>query len=212
MAELLEFLDRRLRAPLPGEEAQVLMIPTSGSRERFSLAARKDAQPGGVLILLYQKNNEWFFPLIQRPDYDGVHAKQMSFPGGKMDATDPDLTYTALREAEEEIGVNMDQIKVLGHLTELFIIASNFNVQPTVAWHPGKPVFTPDELEVDEIVEVRLADLLDDSLVQEKPIKISYGITLQAPYFHLNGKVVWGATAMMLAEFKVILQPFFSGA
>ena len=187
------------------------MIPTTSSSKRFSLAARKDARPGGVIILLYQKDDEWYFPLIQRPDYDGVHAKQMSFPGGKKDATDPDLTYTALREAQEEIGVIIDRSNVIGHLSDLFIVASNFNVRPTVAWYPAAPEFIADEYEVDEIIEVKLTDLMNEQLVREKPIRISYGITIQAPYFNLNEKVVWGATAMMLSEFKVILKPYLSG-
>ena len=79
-----------------------MMLPKLSSMKRFSLEARKDARPGGVMILLYQKKDEWYFPLIQRPDYDGVHAKQMSFPGGKQDETDSDLTYTAIRETEED--------------------------------------------------------------------------------------------------------------
>jgi 8-oxo-dGTP pyrophosphatase MutT (NUDIX family) len=210
--DLIDYLRHRLGQPLPGEDAQALMIPTTATRKRFSLEARKDAKPGGVILLLYQKNDEWYFPLIQRPDYDGVHAKQMSFPGGKMDESDPDLTFTALREAQEEIGVELGQEDVIGHLSDLFIIASNFNVKPTIAWHRDVPHFIADEHEVDEIVEVKLADLMRDDLVREKPIRISYGITIQAPYFNLNNRVVWGATAMMLSEFKVILQPFFSGA
>lgn len=211
MVDLPEFLRSRLKEELPGEEAQARMIPTLASKQRFSLEARKDARPGGVMIMLYQKDQQWYFPLIQRPDYDGVHAKQMSFPGGKMDATDPDLIFTALRETREEIGVELDRGAVLGQLSDLFIVASNFNVSPTVAWMQDEASFVPDEYEVDEILEVRLADLMDNSKVKVKPIKISYGITIQAPYFELNDKVVWGATAMMLSEFKVILEPFFSG-
>lgn len=187
------------------------MLPRLSSIKRFSLEARKDARPGGVMILLYQKNDEWHFPLIQRPDYDGVHAKQMSFPGGKRDETDSDLTYTAIRETEEEIGLIVDADNVIGHLSDHYIVASNFLVSPTIARYFGQPQFVADEYEVDEVVEVRVSDLMDDSLVKEKPIRISYGITIQAPYFHLNDKVVWGATAMMLAELKFILQPFFSG-
>ena len=164
MVELPDFLDSRLKEKLPGREAQALMIPMLASKQRFSLEARKDAKPGGVIVMLYQKDQEWYFQLVQRPDYDGVHAKQMSFPGGKKDASDPDLTFTALREAEEEIGIKINRQAVLGQLTDLFLIASNFNVSPTVAWSQDEPKFIADEHEVDEIVEVRLVDLLDDAL------------------------------------------------
>lgn len=187
------------------------MLPKLSSMKRFSLETRKDARPGGVMILLYQKNDEWYFPLIQRPDYDGVHAKQMSFPGGKRDDTDSDLTITAIRETKEEIGLEVAENDVIGQLSDHYIVASNFLVSPTIAWYKTQPQFVADEHEVDEILEVRISDLMDDSLIKEKPIRISYGITIQAPYFHLNDKVVWGATAMMLAELKFILQPFFNG-
>lgn len=189
----------------------MLMFPRLESRHRFSMEARKDARPGGVMILLYKKSDEWHFPLIQRPDYDGVHAKQMSFPGGKEDETDADLTTTAIRETAEEIGLTVKTKDVVGHLSDHYIVASNFLVKPTIALYHGLPQFVADEHEVDEVIEVRLNDLMDDDLVKEKPIRISYGITIQAPYFHLNDKVVWGATAMILAELKFILQPFFSG-
>lgn len=211
VAELIDFLRDRLTKTLPGEEAQAAMMPRLSSKSRFSLEARKDARLGGVMILLYQKDGRWYFPLIQRPDYDGVHAKQMSFPGGKKDTSDPDLTATAIREAEEEIGVYVDKKNIIGHLSDLFIVASNFNVKPAIAISQNIPIFKADEYEVDEIIEVLVDDLLDEDLVKEKPIKISYGVTIQAPYFLLNGKVVWGATAMMLSELKTILNPFFSG-
>jgi len=163
------------------------------------------------MIMLFQKEGEWYFPLIQRPDYDGVHAKQMSFPGGKMDETDPDLIYTGMRELREEIGVEISNDNVIGQLTELYIIASNFNVTPSIAVYPEVPEYIQDEYEVDEIIEVKVGDLMNDKIIRKKPIRISYGINIQAPYFNLNNKVVWGATAMILSEFKTILKPYFIG-
>ena len=135
----------------------------------------------------------------------------MSFPGGKKDKTDVDLIFTALRETEEEIGIDKNKIEIIGSLSELYIIASNFNVLPTIGFLNETPSFIADEHEVDEIVSVKIEDLMNDSLQKEKPLTILQGITINAPYFDLNDKVVWGATAMMLSELKNILKPYFSG-
>jgi len=209
MESFISYLNTALKVPLPGQEAQAIMMPTLSDKSRFSLEAKKNAREGGVMILLYQKDGSLHFPLIQRPDYDGVHAKQMSFPGGKKDDEDESLTVTAIRETEEEIGVASSKIEVIGSLTELFIIASNFNVLPVIGVLSEAPQFLADEHEVDEIIEVKLADLLDEDKQKEMPLTILQGITINAPYFDLNDKVVWGATAMILSEFKHILQPFY---
>lgn len=211
MESFIDNLKDALKKPLPGQVAQAIMMPSMSDHSRFSLEAKKGARVGGVMILLYQENGEWYFPLIQRPDYDGVHAKQMSFPGGKMDADDVDLVKTALRETEEEVGVARHKIKVIGSLSELYIIASNFNVLPSVGYLEKVPKFIPDDYEVDEIISVKISDLMDDTRQKEKSLTILQGITINAPYFELNDKVVWGATAMMLSELKVILQPYFNG-
>jgi 8-oxo-dGTP pyrophosphatase MutT (NUDIX family) len=210
MESFISFLNTAIKAPLPGQDAQEIMMPTLSDKSRFSLEAKKDAREGGVMILFYQKDGSIHFPLIQRPDYDGVHAKQMSFPGGKKDAHDASLTVTATRETEEEIGVESSKIDVLGSLTELFIIASNFNVLPVIGVLNESPQFLADDHEVDEIIEVKLTDLMDEQKQKVKPMTILQGITINAPYFDLNNKVVWGATAMILSELKWILQPFYN--
>ena len=191
MESLINFLKNAIVAELPGQDAQAVMMPTLSDKSRFSLEAKKDAREGGVMILLYQKDGIIYFPLIQRPDYDGVHAKQMSFPGGKKDSDDESLIVTALRETEEEIGIDPHKIEVIGALTELFIIASNFNVLPAIGLINEVPGFLADEHEVDEIIEVKLADLMDDDKQKEMPLTILQGITINAPYFDLNDKVVW---------------------
>jgi len=209
MDSLTEFLESALKSPLPGQEAQTKMMPSLSDKSRFSLAAKTDAKDGGVMILFYQKNGNWYFPLIQRPDYDGVHAKQISFPGGKKDNEDEDLIATALRETKEEVGIISKEIKVLGSLTELYIIASNYNVLPVVGYLRGIPKFIGDDREVDEVIEVKLDDLMLEANRKEKPMTILQGITIHAPFFDLNHKVVWGATAMILSELKAILSPYY---
>lgn len=210
MEPFISILKTALSQELPGQDAQAVMMPTMSDRSRFSLEAKKGARPGGVMILFYLKDNFLHFPLIQRPDYDGVHAKQMSFPGGKKDEEDESLKITALRETKEEIGIDPSKIEIIGSLTELYIIASNFNVLPVIGILKGVPNFIADEHEVDEVIEVKLEDLMDDGKQKEKPLTILQGITINAPYFDLNDKVVWGATAMILSELKQILRPFYT--
>lgn len=207
MINFSKSLIHRLQSSLPGQKAQKLMMPKLGSSiDRFSIEAKKEAKKSAVLILLYEKNGNIYFPLTQRHEYDGAHSGQISFPGGKVEDTDTSAEQTALRETEEEIGIDHSSIKILGRLTDLFIIASNFNVRPIIGFVENIPDFTIDTHEVAEVIEISIDQLMDDSLVKEKEIIIKNKYHLEAPYFDFNGHHVWGATAMMLAEFKEIVK------
>ncbi|MBV6645207.1 MAG: CoA pyrophosphatase [Cyclobacteriaceae bacterium] len=168
---------------------------------------KNTSQPkqGAVLILLYPVHSQYYFPLIQRPLYDGVHSGQMALPGGKQEDDDRSLIHTAIRETEEEIGVRSEAIQIVGNLTSFYVAASNHQVLPVIGFVEQRPLFIPDQHEVDEVVEVSLADFMDSSNEKEKEITVSGGYQLTSPYFDVNQKVVWGATAMMLSEFKMIL-------
>ena len=205
MESFLSYIKSALKRPLPGQSAQELMMPSLSDKTRFSLAAKSTARPGAVMVLFYKKNGVLKFPLIERASYDGVHAGQISFPGGKRDDTDLNLQHTALRETEEEIGIVSDKIHVLGHLSELYIIASNFNVLPVVGYIEEPFIFKKDDYEVASIVEANVADLLDNDVKKQKIIKVNDHV-IDAPYFDINGHTVWGATAMMLAELRYLLQ------
>jgi len=165
-----------------------------------------DRREGAVLLLLYMKDGELFFPLIQRHEYKGVHSNQVSLPGGKVEIGDDNLLHTAIRETEEEIGVPRKLIENFGALTELYIPPSNFMVSPFVGFISGEPTFVKEEREVKEILEVSLLDFLENSPIKETEVIIGDGIKLKTPYFELNNKVVWGATAAILQEFKEIYQ------
>lgn len=191
---------------LPGEAAHMKMAPNS--RVRTSQAKEYtgfDPKLSAVMILLYPKNGIWHNALIQRPTYPGVHSAQMSFPGGKQEASDRDFAHTALRETEEEIGVPQNQISLLTELTEVYIPPSNFLVKPFVGVTDDQPNFVKQASEVSEIVEYPIAQLLNADVIKEKDIVFSSGFKIKTPYFDINGKVVWGATAIMLSEFREIL-------
>ncbi len=201
--ELTDHLRQRLQEPLPGEAAHRLMA--SSARTRLGIRPNERTRRSAVLILFYPYQNEIYLPLILRPQYDGVHAGQMAFPGGRVERTDRDLTQTALREAQEEIGIKVQDVTVLGHLTELFIPPSNFYVQPVVGMLTARPDFYPDPREVDAVVEVSLTTLVDTTIVGDSQIEVR-GVTVDAPYYDIQGHRVWGATAMMIAELLEVLK------
>lgn len=199
-----EAVTQRLSEPLPGIHAHQKMA--SSSRVKIKLTPNHNTRRSAILILFYPYLGEIYLPLILRPAYDGVHGGQMAFPGGRMEKTDENLIRTALREAQEEIGIRLTDVKVLGTLTEIYIPPSNFYVLPVVGVTPFRPEFYPDSREVDQIVEVSLKELSDEANISLKEINVR-GVTLDAPTYHLKGHNVWGATAMMIAELLEVIGP-----
>jgi 8-oxo-dGTP pyrophosphatase MutT (NUDIX family) len=202
-------LEERLSSPLPGIEAQLKMM-SSGLRkndpEMYQRVA-EDAKKACVLLLLFQKEGAWHTVLMQRPETPYPHSKQISFPGGGLEDSDADLAAGAVRETEEEFGIPRENITVIGRLSQLYIPVSGYLVYPFVGYLKEAPSYTPDPKEVAEIIEVKIEDLINPALRKLTQIKIPSGITLkEVPYFDLKGKVVWGATAMMLNEFSEILE------
>ncbi len=197
-----EDLSKRLQKPLPGEAAHQKMA--SAARYRLSTKPNERTRRSAVLICFYPYQDSIYLPLILRPQYDGVHAGQMAFPGGRMERIDENLTRTALREAQEEVGIRVSDVKVLGLLTELFIPPSNFYVQPVVGVLPYRPDFYPDPREVEAIVEVKLDTLLDETIVGNSQIDVR-GMMIEAPYYQIQSYRVWGATAMMISELLMVL-------
>jgi 8-oxo-dGTP pyrophosphatase MutT (NUDIX family) len=193
-----------LHSPLPGRAAQLRMAPLPRPDSESSLdQVRPDARRGGVLILLYPHLDQIYLPLILRPTYDGVHSGQVGFPGGRYEEGDADLTATALREADEEIGVAADQLTVLGQLSSLYIFPSNFLVYPTVAWTPQRPAFHIDPYEVAQLLEVALLDLLNPTNRRQEEWQLR-GRVANVPFFFIQDQKIWGATAMMLSELLAI--------
>jgi len=202
---LIGKLKARLTQPLPGATAHDVMRaePVGAFRPKFE--HKVPPRPGAVLLLLYPDDGLIKFPLTKRPEYVGTHGGQISFPGGKAEAGETS-EETALREGQEEIRIDLTQVEVIGKLTNFYVIPSNFIVTPVVAFQKSKSVFIPDPVEVVRILEGTLDDLLKPDAIQRKEILAAGIYPLSAPHFLIDNEIVWGATSMMLNEFRVILQ------
>ncbi len=200
-----EKIRQRLQAELPGEKAQLRMASTLRSVLSLRSHPDKGTRIGAVLILFYPKEGLIHVPLIRRPVYKGVHSGQVAFPGGRVEEGDKNLIETALRESQEEVGINPDEIDVLGSLTPLYVPASNFMVHPVIGVTRHPPDFRLDAYEVDALLEVPLDELQDITRMGTKEIVIREGVTIQAPFYDLQGHTVWGATAMMISELLEVL-------
>lgn len=206
-------LRERLKGELPGALAHepLRAVPTGNLKPRFD--HRMPPKPGAVLILLYEQDGVIKFPLTQRPDYLGTHGGQISFPGGKAEPGE-DAIQTALREGEEEIGIDRSAVSVVGTLSEFFVVPSNFLVTPVVGFLSGRAEFTPDPKEVVRILEGSLDQIMALEAIQTKEILAAKMYPMMAPHFEIEGQVVWGATAMMLNEFRIVvgeIQNHFNG-
>ena len=204
--EFIEILRNGLKSPLPGVDAHLIMSPRPINWKRFDHKRPENHRKGAVLLLFYPQNGEPFFPLIKRPEYDGVHSGQIALPGGKMEPSDPDLIFTALREASEEVGVDPEQVEILGRLTDLYIAPSNFLVTPVIGISSVKPDFVPEEKEVDRIIQTTIKHLSTPEIRKEKILEISNSFSLNTPYFEVEDEMVWGATAMILGELLQLLE------
>lgn len=207
MTDFTTFIDKlkiRLQQPLPGLTAHSVMA--SETRLKLKMPSPNErTRESAVLILFYPSDNQVFIPLILRPQYDGVHGGQMAFPGGRAEKEDEHLERTALREAQEEIGVRVSDITVLGKLTKLFIPPSNFYVQPVVGFMTHKPDFYPDPREVDKVIEITLENLKNPKIIGRKTLFVR-GIEVDTPFYEILNTTVWGATAMMVSELLMIIE------
>jgi len=197
-----EKLPQRLKValtrPLPGWKAQSRMIPEG----RDILDSSRDLQPAAVLIALFTTDSGWCFPLIQRSVDGFAHSGQIALPGGRKEGTES-ATETALREAWEEVNINPEQVTILGKLSQLPIPVSRHLVQPLIGYLSEAPNLVPDPREVDKIFNVNVRELVELNIKTE-PRRFKE-ITLDIPYLEIQGHKVWGATAMILSEFRAIL-------
>jgi len=201
---IIESLKRGLAGQLPGEKAHFKMIPRTRLADIKPIYRALVPKESSVLILLYPLNDFLGTILIKRTEDKSVHSGQISFPGGKKDKNDKSHIQTALREAEEETGINPENITIIGRLSSLYVSPSNFMIHPVLGYIEKIVDLKPNPTEVEYIIELPLNNL--GSYRTETDLEVrGYKLT-QVPCFCLNGHVVWGATAMILQELLDILE------
>ena len=204
--ELLERLRERMTGPLPGHDD---ILALSGYKRMDIERAREQDPPpreSAVLAMLYPKSGELHCLMMLRPVYDGVHSGQVAFPGGKIEPEDLSLMHTALREFKEETGADPYGSEVLGALTPVYIPPSRMLVTPYVAHVDRIGPWDPDPTEVARLIEAPVSLLLRDDILKRRDQYIQImGRTVEIPYFEVDNEVVWGATALMLAELRQLL-------
>lgn len=193
-------------ALLPGVAAQQKMAPQPRPGQPNRWDSPNNCRQAGVLLVLYKPTftQELHLVLTRRPEYPGVHSGQISFPGGRREQGET-LMETALRETKEEVGILPETLQIVGSLTSLYIPPSNFCLYPYVAYSPVYPTFQPDNKEVAEVIETPLTLLLDPKNRHVEFWDLGEHGKRRVPFFNVFGHYVWGATAMILSEFLVIL-------
>jgi 8-oxo-dGTP pyrophosphatase MutT (NUDIX family) len=163
-------------------------------------------RPAAALLLIYPHDDAWHVPLTVRGSSLRHHTGQVSLPGGRLDAGET-IEEAALREAYEEVGVIPSQVEVLGRLTALPVYVSGHLLHPVVGFAPRRPDFTLASHEVDRLIEVPVSLLREpDRILWEERTRIlpPQGV-MNVPYFDVVDARVWGATAMVLAEFIALV-------
>ena len=219
---MIDRLRERMRLPLPGLDAQLRMAPAP--RLGWDpLQFPEGARDGAALLLVYpgtpalsegppsadlsRRDDTLHVALTVRGSGLRNHTGQVSLPGGRVDAGET-LEAAALREATEEIGVDPAVVEVLGRLTPLHIPVSGFLLHPIVGYTSMRPAFQRAEWEVARIIEAPVSLLADPAIVKREirtRVVKGQAIDVDVPYFDIDGEKVWGATAMVLAEFCAIL-------
>jgi 8-oxo-dGTP pyrophosphatase MutT (NUDIX family) len=206
MKTIINQLRAAWSGPLPGLAAQLKMAP-SPRLGWDPLKFPDGARDGAALLLVYPHHDTLHFTLTVRGTGLRNHTGQVSLPGGRVDEGES-VEAAALREAEEEIGVDPRAVELLGRLTPLHIPVSGFILHPVVGFATMRPAFQRAEWEVARIIEAPVSVLSDARVVKREMRTRSVNgqsIEVDVPFYDIEGEKVWGATAMVLAEFGAML-------
>jgi 8-oxo-dGTP pyrophosphatase MutT (NUDIX family) len=199
----LEYVPNITKLQLDAQASHAKMSPV----ERMDLVRKlnpdhQNPQKAAVMVLIYPKNDQAHLVLIVRPSYPGIHSSQVSFPGGRAEATDTSFLHTALRECEEEVGVASQKVNFIKQMQSVYIPPSNFLMHPFLGFSTETLSFTPQASEVQRILEVPLRFFLEEASLTNQKMNTSYGVQIVVPGWNFEQHFIWGATAMVLSELK----------
>lgn len=206
LCEQVERIRDALHRPLPGLAVHREMAPRPRPGLERILDPDLDCLHAAVLVLLYPERvgqAQLALVLTRRTELVNSHRGQISLPGGRVEAGESHI-QAAIREAQEELGLDPARCEILGHLSPVYIPRTNFCVYPVVAFMSEPPAFQPSPVEVAEVIEVPVRDLLDSSHRRQETWEL-HGEPVLVPYFAFGGHKVWGATAMILAELAAVI-------
>jgi 8-oxo-dGTP pyrophosphatase MutT (NUDIX family) len=185
--------------PLEEEIRKVL-----NSRNKLVLS-REGVVTAAVLLALFRNESGFQVVLTKRSNHVEHHKGEISFPGGKLDDTDPDLLFCALRETHEEIGVLPGDVRILGELDDAYTFATSFLVVPFVGVIPYPYRFSPNKREIDEVLIVPLKVFFDPVCRKVEQWNFQ-GHSVPMVFYEWNGHTIWGATARILDHFAGLFQ------
>jgi 8-oxo-dGTP pyrophosphatase MutT (NUDIX family) len=203
--QLPEQLAARLRGPLPGAAIGPRFEISAPRRVGHYDPPPPEARPAAVLILLYPHADRWHLPLTLRPSHLPDHAGQISLPGGRIEPGETSA-QAAIREFHEELGAAGLAIRLLGTLTPIYVEVSNFRVDPWVGVTDRRPDWTPNPVEVQQLLEIPLDHLLDPANLGSHSRRRG-DARFTAPHFLWQSHRIWGATCAILGEFVTLLGP-----
>ena len=190
-----------LSGKLPGSISHKKALPKNRILE-VAQEQTKKVKHSSVLLLLFIENDELTACLIKRPVHMKHHAGQIALPGGRIEQGEAALD-TALRETWEEIGIHKKEIEILGSLSELYVEVSRFLIHPFVGWLKQKPETKINKNEVEKVILFPLKNFTTE--FDEVELDTIKG-RISVPCVRYENEIIWGATAMILAELKDILE------
>ena len=201
--------DALARAPRPIPIDERLLPRTADgepTRRRYDRSGFPPARPAATLLAIYpDAGSDLVIPLTVRHGDLRAHAGEVSLPGGAVDESDDGPMAAALREAWEEVGLPTDRVRVVGHLDDVWIPVSNYELRPFVGTLDERPVLVPHDAEVSAIVELPLAALFDPSIVGVEEF-MARGLIVRAGAYRHAGIRIWGATAITLGMLAHVLE------
>ncbi|GAB1373074.1 CoA pyrophosphatase [Candidatus Kapaibacterium sp.] len=199
MLKFIDFLKKRTKSELPGLNSHLKMAPKRFQRSFRNLAPSDNAKESAVLILLCEVDNMIHVVLTLRSETLNKHGGQISFPGGRIEV-DESPVDAALRETNEEIGIDVNDIEIICKISDLYVPPSNSLIHPFVGKLKCMPKFDINADEVEECFVFPIDYFVDESNLRAKS-EILEGYEVELPYWDVKSKnVLWGATSMILAE------------